>query len=322
MITKKGLCFFLSSLLLLFDIGFAKDIINIRKTQKESKELIEFAKFLDLSFEEKNVLISPTLHKTTKIKESMQDVMIVNTESFKKMISLDFFSDMLNPILREKEYLTYVDKNRNERIVRNHRFASSFLLLDRTNYCKFDFKFKKYYLWDLYFGPYVFIGTITNIDTIDMSYQKYSPVKYMVAYKMDITDCLNKYFAFNKSVKELHFVLSPFHRGPKNVDFVIEHENGNDPLAMPLRLTKKNYIELNGKYLIYLTADKINALDGTVYENLPHLYVNVFGIECFPLVENRVINSYHYFGNDYEVQINDAKMLIHAILDEIYKWKE
>ena len=321
MIYKKLMCMIIP-LIFIQNSGFGQEFVNLMEPQEISEEFIEYNKMLDLTFSR------DSLKKEYRLKKGAECNIVVNTSNFKKIISLNFFARMFNPYLHGSEHF----KCNNNKLPKELNLAikidiiDTYLLFNKDNYINFDFKYPKYYLYDFYEAPFVLIGTITHVDTMDLrNTRHYIAQPHILIYEMRVTDNLNNYCKIDVLNKKLRFALSPFSRTTSSEQpYWRKNADGkkNYRAALPKHLRRRPHLELNKEFLIFIIPSRTKALEDTKDENIPCLAFNMFGSGCFPIERNEIINLYHYFGNDDTISITDVKIKIQSILDEIYKWKE
>lgn len=315
MMYKKLICL-IAAFIIMQSSGIAQEFIDLMEPREVSQDFLEYNRLVEAIFEN---------HR--ELKKGTQDYVTCNTKNFKKLSSLNFFAAMNNPYLFHLTDLNNIQLVINKELISalGNRFIENRLLFNRKNYAKFNFKYYKYYIRDLYFAPYVLIGKITNVRKIDLSNtDDFDIVPYFHKYEMQIIESVNYNMDF--SDKKIKFVLSPLYQRMNlfeenswifNSDFDENYFN-----TIPFNLTKKYHLEKDKVYLVFINPEKAKSLEGKNDANLPQLYINHFGVECFPVTGSEILNLYNYFGSCETITITKAKEKIDSILNEIKKWKE
>ena len=317
MIYKKLICL-IAAFIIMQNSGIAQEFIDLMEPREVSQDFLEYSRLVEAIFEN---------HR--ELKKGTQDYVTCNTKNFKKLISLNFFAAMNNPYLFHLTDLNNIQLVINKELISalGNRFIENRLLFYRKNYTKLNFKYDKYYIRDLYFAPYVFIGKITNVSKIDLRDTENSEiVPYFHKYEMQIIENVNNYYKMKYSDKKIRFVLSPLYQRINYFEvnsWILKSDfDENYFNTIPFNLTKKYHLEKDKVYLVFIQPEKAKSLEGSIDENLPQLYINHFGVECFPVTGDEILNLYNYFGSCETITITKAKEKIDSILNEIKKWKE
>ncbi|MBN2007841.1 hypothetical protein JW960_00690 [candidate division KSB1 bacterium] len=309
---------FLISLFLASSV-WAQEYLDLMAPREVSQDFVEYNNILN------------SIYDGNRLKKESQSFRIVNTSSFKKIIALNFFAAMYNPNLYNSEFYKNSDFKLSKELVQrfNYGIQLEFIptyLFKKANYLDFDFTYAKYFLYDLYWAPYVFSGKISQIDTLDLKNTRhYMAEPYVLICEMQLTNNLNNYCTLNICNKKLRFALSPFNRAvsKEQPSWMIQPEGKENHLALvPKYLQERPNIELAKEIVIFINPRRLKVLEGTKDENLPYLYFNLFGIGGFPVVDNEIVNLYNYFGKSEKVNISDVKIILNSVLDEIYKWRK
>jgi hypothetical protein len=286
----------------------AQEIVNPLTPQPKSDEFLQFINFIDNN----NI----TLIKQSKHINSSTSVADMNLEDVKKLVALSYFSRLYNPI----EFAEKIKKHGEqqlpfEKMFKKNYFAAAELFTKKDQYYRFKFN-NKHILSDLYFGPFVFIGTITTIDTIHQF--DGSDIK-IIKYEMIILDNLNKFYKRNVLNKKIIFLFSTGrwhsffdHNSPRS--YIIPDE-------VKINLTQK--FTISKQYLVFLRCTTSNFTGiKSADKELSHLHLTAYGDLNFPVDDSCIIDANEYFGQGKRVELKEVKIIINSILDELSNWRK
>lgn len=308
---KKNI-FLVIILISFYMMSFAQEIINPIDPQPESSELQQYIRMID----ENNIT---TIKSWNKNFPGSIDIASMEEQDVKKLLSLAFFSRMNNPReFKEKirNFGKIVEKDRSK-YTKNYQAADD-LFFVKEQYENFEFK-NKHILYDLYIAPYVFIGTITDIDTL---YDQGGYLK-IIKYEMTISENINKYYKKNAINKQLIFKFSTGHWGSFRSE-------GHGPLSyitpkeIYKKLPPKNNFIVGDKYLIFISSIIYNFRKvDDIYKELPTLRITTYTNLNFPVKNSLIYDHFGYFGKGEKtyLSIEEVKNIINSIISELVIWR-
>jgi hypothetical protein len=280
--------------------------------QPESDEFKQYVNMIDSN----NI----TRVQASKHIDSAISIADMSLDDVKKLVSLAFFSRLYNPIKYKEKQKNYSEKviKSKEKIVKNYSSAID-LFIKKNQYNRFQFN-NKHILFDLYFAPYVFAGTITNIDTIHQ-YVYASDIK-IIKYEMIITDNINKYLKADVINKKIIFLFSTGHWGKfsRPSHSPISHVTPKEILYKPI--PEKKFI-VGRQYIVFLSwrPSDFTGLKN-VYNNLPYLRLTAYKNMNFPVEDSYITDKHGYFGKGERVKLEEVNSIINNIIYELASWRE
>ncbi len=281
-------------------IIYSQDYFDPISPKQKSKEFLQYIKMIDGM-------------KSTTIRKKVS--MNVNDDYFKKLYSLAFFSCLYNPFeytAQHRNYIKMMREQNNKNYEKNYKIIESMFFHNEDLFKEFEFNYAKYFLYDLYSAPFMFIGTITNVDTV---YSRYS-LYHIIKYEMLISDNMNKYYKGDVINKKLKFLFSTGHLGRNPNSWIIS--------SKVVKHIPEQKFEIGKKYLIFISASiyEFKRIKNTPYYGLPVLDVTSLGDANFPVEGSEIIDIHGYFELGERVSIKNVKIKIDSIMDENYRWRK
>ncbi len=282
-------------------LGYSQEIFNPVAPREKGKDIVEYIQ---------------TVEKRLSKKNSRNRLSNVNSSVYKELFARLCFSRLNNP---QEFFRLFRDENR--RPLMNEfthvRGVVQELFLSKELYQDFDFPFQKYHLRDLYWAPFVLLGTIAKIDTLCSR-----PV--VIKYQISDIEMINKYYAPDVRNRKIEFLFSTFHRGLGAKSWLVDPGKASIYEDTDVWSYRKSHdLTLNSRYLLFLMPTFGTSECSTKHglDNLLYLHITTLGDECFPVVRSSLIDNNRYWGPEEEISLDEVKAMIHSILDEISSWR-
>ena len=285
----------------------SQEFLNPLEQREKGEEILEFTKSVK----------GLSIHKTRLAKFANSP----NSTEFKKLFSLRLLAMINNPL-----ELIELDKNEDLNSLRV-RGGMGHLFRDKDQYLQLDFSHKKYFLYDLVWGPFFIIGTITKVDT-----PCYAPSFRVPAIKYEMSNLINMntYYKADLSDKKIAFVTSPTHY-VKSPAWLINYDAGSDDtweglndvfIGMPIR----HRFDVGSRVAVFLSGgpNNFNCLQALNNgdANWPSLKFPATGGRGFPVEGDYIVDVNRYFGQGDKISIEDVKTKITSVMDEVANWRK
>ena len=304
-ITSTLLWVLLGMILTIPTVLHSQELINPLEQREKGEAILAFAESVkDLS------RYDPRL---AKIADS-------NSTEFKKLFSLRLLAQINNPL-----ELIELEKNEDLNFLRV-RGSTGHVFRDKAQYLQLDFSHKKYYLYDLMWGSFFVIGTITKVDTACHADFGIPAIKYEMSNLIN----MNTYYKADLSNKKIAFVTSPAHY-TKTPAWFINYDDESDETWAALNhvftgLRIRHVFNVGSRFAVFLSPRPNNfqclqALNNGD-ANLPRLKFPVTGEMGFLVEGDYVVDVNGYFSQSEKMSIEDVKTKITSVMDEVANWRK
>lgn len=249
-----------------------------------------------------------------------------NSAEFKRLFALRVLAQIENPVevieLRknkesaESEHIRTIDSE-----------AYITFLEKKERYLALESDYNRDYFFDLYRGPFVFIGTITKVDTLCYTAIR-TPV---IQYEMSDLVNMNEHVKADLTAKTMAFIFSTAHRGRKMPEWFFDPNASSDETYAELNhvvsgLPSVHELRIGDRFLVFIAPEPNNStclkeISGG-YNRLPYLRLTAMGNEGFPVESDHVVDVNRYFGQGERISIADVKKKINGVMDEIASWRD
>lgn len=286
----------------------AQEFLNPLTPREPGEDIVKLIQNVKEAFSSKS--------KLAKLSEN-------NSAEFKKLFALRVFAQLNNPSeLYELRMNTEMVESEG---IRTSTSAIMDVFQDKERYLALKFGHMRYYLYDLFLGPFAFIGTITKVDT--MCYGSFGAIA--IKYEMSDLVNMNGHYKADLSAKRMDFVFSTFHRGRKVPEWFINPDASSDETFEGLNhvvsfLPSVHELRIGDRYLVFITPkpNRSSCLKEMNYNHLPFLHLTAMGNEGFPVEDDYIIDVNRYFGQAERISVMDVKKKIDAVMDEIASWRD
>lgn len=249
----------------------------------------------------------------------------MTSKAWKEVYSLSVLARMHNPFEYHQLYKAHQFDTDAQRHLLLYN-VPQYLWGEKKHYKAFKFKYPQYMLMDLFHAPFVFVGTLTSVDSLCRS-----SVFAGTVMKIELSDVrsVHKYYDENLTDKKLIFLSPGFYAG--NVpSWIIDPEKdlGDDwptdswqKFGLDIEAPGHDFV-IGKRYIVFLKGknNKFVCTQETGYDLLPSLYTTALRNTCFPVEGTRVVDVNRYFGKGESIEFGELESVLNSVFDEIVSW--